>query len=169
MRIREATPADAERIREVHSTSITELGTQAYDHEQVKAWAAGCESADYMSGITADEVVFVVTDIDEIVMGFGSLTLAAPNNYDSEIEAEITGVYVHPTVAQQGIGTCIYTELEQQARANEIQSVGLSASLNAVSFYETHGFERIQEHTHEFSRHESTGVTGIVVEMKKEL
>lgn len=30
-------------------------------------------------------VVFVVADIDETVMGFGSLTLAAPDNYDSAI------------------------------------------------------------------------------------
>lgn len=114
-------------------------------------------------------VVFVVADIDETVMGFGSLTLAAPDNYDSAIGAEITGVYVHPTVAQQGIGTRIYTELEQRARANEIHSIGLSASLNAVSFYKMHGFEQVQEHTHEFSSHENTRVTGIVVEMKNEL
>lgn len=37
-------------------------------------------------------VVFVVADIDETVMGFGSLTLAAPDNYDSAIGAEITNL-----------------------------------------------------------------------------
>jgi hypothetical protein len=46
---------------------------------------------------------------------------------------------------------------------------GRPASLNAVPFYELHGYERVREHDHEFSGHGSTGVTGTVVEMKKEL
>lgn len=50
-----------------------------------------------------------------------------------------------------------------------VQMLSLSASLNAVPFYKAHGYERVREQSHEFSSHESTGVTGSIVEMKKRL
>ncbi len=166
MDVRDAVPSDAEAVREVHARSITELGRQAYSREQVDAWALRCESADYASAIESDDLVFVVAEADGRVVGFGSLRLE-PSERDSD--AEVTAVYVHPSVARQGVGTAIYTELEGQARARGVQSLGLSASLNAVPFYETQGYERVREAPHEFSAGESTGVTGTVVEMRKRL
>jgi putative acetyltransferase len=169
MRIREAVPADAESIRDVHYHSIVELGTEAYSQEQVDAWAQGCDSADYTAAIEADEVEFIVAEDDSAVVAFGSLKLAPADEYEADVDAEITGVYVHPSVARHGVGTHIYAELEQRARMHAVQMLGLSASLNAVSFYEAHGYERVREYSHEFSSHKSTGVTGMVVEMKKRL
>ncbi|WP_435157857.1 GNAT family N-acetyltransferase [Haladaptatus sp. DFWS20] len=64
----------------------------------------------------------------------------------------------------QRVGTEIYTELEQRARAKGAQTLGLSATQNAVPFYESHGYERMREYTHEFSSHEETGVTGTVID-----
>lgn len=168
MEIRDAKPSDAEAIRAVHSNSIKELGTEAYSEEQVDAWAQGCESADYTSAIEAEVMAFVVAEIDDDVMAFGSLKFVSPDEYEADVDAEVTGVYVHPSVAREGVGTRIYLELEERARAPDIQTLGLSASLNAVPFYEKHGYERVREYTHEFSSHESTGVTGVVIEMKKE-
>lgn len=169
MQLRDATPADAEAIREVHASAIRELGTQAYSPEQVEAWARGCESADYTSAIEADELEYIVAERDGDVLGFGSLKLAPPADYDATVDAEVTGVYVDPSVAREGIGTRLYTELEDRARAHGSGTLGLKASRNAVPFYEAHGYERVREHTHEFSSQESTGVTGVVVEMKKPL
>ena len=169
MRIRDAVPLDAEAIRTVHYKSIKELGTQAYSQEQVNAWAKGCESANYSGIIEADEVEYIVAETDGGVRAFGSLQLAVPNEYEADVDAEVTGVYVHPSVARQSVGTHIYSELERRARANDVQTLGLSASLNAVSFYEAHGYMRVREHTHEFSSHENSEMTGTIVEMKKEL
>lgn len=169
MRIRDAKPADSEAIREVHATSITELGREAYTDEQVAAWAQGCESADYTAAIEADEIEFIVAEGDDGVVGFGSLKLAPPDSYDAPVDAEVTGVYVHPSVAREGVGSRLYTELEQRARGHGVQHLGLLASRNAVPFYDSHGYERVTEQTHEFSSHESTGVTGVVVEMEKSL
>ena len=169
MRIRNAVPADAEAVRDVHYHSIKELGTEPYSQEQVDAWARGCESADYTAAIEAEKVEFVVADNDDTVVAFGSLKLTPPAGYEVDVDAEVTGVYVHPSVARQGIGTRIYTELERRARTSGVQMLGLSASLNAVPFYEAHGYERVREYTHEFSSHESTGVTGSIVEMKTKL
>lgn len=169
MRIRSAVPQDAEAIRDVHYRSIRGLGTRSYSQAQVDAWAKGCESADYSSSIEGEVVEFVVAEIDDDIVGFGSLKLDSPDGYESRAEAEVTGVYVHPSVSRRGIGTSLYEALERRARTHDVRTLGLSASLNAVPFYEARGFERVREYTHEFSNHVSTGVTGTVVEMAKEL
>jgi len=169
METRDAKPSDAEAVRAVHSSSIRGLGTEAYSEKQVNAWAQGCESTDYTSAIESEEFEFVVVEVDGKVVAFGSLKLASPEEYEADVDAEVTAVYVRPSVARDGVGTCIYSELERRARAQGIRTLGLSASLNAVSFYEKHGYKRVREYTHEFSSHESTGVTGAIVEMKKEL
>lgn len=169
MEIRDAAPADAEAVRGVHAASIEGLGPRAYSEEQVAAWARGCESADYTAPIESDDVAFVVAEDDEDVVAFGSLQFSAPEGYLANVDAEVTGVYVHPSVAREGVGTRIYDELERRARTRDVETLGLSASRNAVPFYEEHGYERVGEHTHEFSSHESTGVTGVVVEMTKDL
>lgn len=97
------------------------------------------------------------------------MKLNPPNEYEADVDAEVAGVYVHPSVTRQGVGTKIYSELERRARANDVRTLELSASLNAVPFYEIHGFEQGREHAHEFSSHENSGVIGTVVEMKNEL
>lgn len=169
MEIRDAKPSDAEAVRAVHSNAIRGLGTEAYTEEQVNAWARGCESADYTSAIESAELAFVVAEVDSEVVAFGSLKSVSPDACEADPDTEVTGVYVHPSVARNGIGTRIYLELEQRTRAQDVQTLGLSASLNAVPFYEKHGYERVREYAHEFSSRESTGMTGVIVEMKKEL
>jgi putative acetyltransferase len=165
--VREATVTDAEAVRQVHRRSIKGLGPEAYDPEQVRAWAAGCESADY-AGSIEDDGVFLVAERDGIV-GFGSLSLVAPGGYASDVDAEVTGVYVDPDVVRRGVGTALYRGLERRARERDVDRLGLLASRNAVAFYEDRGYERVRERDHEFSAHEATSVTGTVVEMVKPL
>ncbi|WP_435155471.1 GNAT family N-acetyltransferase [Haladaptatus sp. DFWS20] len=169
MRIREAMPADSDAVRRVHAESITVLGRDGYSREQVNAWAQGCESADYSAAIGSESRYYIVAEDERGVLGFGSFQYESPEGYEATVDAEITAVYVHPEVARDGVGSKIYTELERRAREKGIRVLGLSASLNAVPFYESHGYERVREHAHEFSSHESTEVEGIVVEMKKTL
>lgn len=168
MEIRAAEPTDADAVRRVHRASIEGLGPEAYDSEQVEAWASGCESADYASTIADDDVRFVVAERDGDIVGFGSLRLERLAD-ESTADAEITGVYVHPSVAREGVGTALLADLEREARERGRRLLGLSASLNAVPFYDHHGYERVETRTHEFSGHRSTGVEGTVVEMRKEL
>jgi putative acetyltransferase len=167
--VRDAQPADAEAIRAVHYESILGLGPATYDEEQVAAWAAGCETASYAESITDEEVVFLVGTREAVVVAFGSLRLTAPGDYEANPDAEVTGVYVHPRVARSGVGGRVYEELETRARDANVDRLGLSASRNAVAFYEQHGFERVRTRSHEFSPHAETGVIGEVVEMVKRL
>ncbi|WP_231190323.1 GNAT family N-acetyltransferase [Haladaptatus sp. DYF46] len=169
MRLREAVPSDSESVRGVHFESITELGLDGYTQDQVNAWAQGCKSASYATAIESDDFYYIVAEDDRGVVGFGSLKFDASGTYEVPIDAEVTAVYVHPTVAREGVGSTIYAELERQAREHGVQMLGLTASLNSVPFYESQGYEMVREHAHEFSSHESTNVEGQVVEMVRRL
>lgn len=169
MRLREAMPVDSESVRSVHFESITELGLDGYTQDQVNAWAQGCQSADYAMAIESEDFYYIVAEDDRGVIGFGSLKFDVPGTDEVSIDAEVTAVYVHPTVVREGVGSTIYADLEQQAREHGVQTLGLTASLNAVPFYESQEYQTVQEHAHEFSSHESTIVEGQVVEMVKQL
>lgn len=168
VRVRAATSADAEAIRRVHVDSITGLGTESYTERQVEAWAAGCETADYEAPVESPKMTCLVAERDAIV-GFATLDHTEPEEYVSDADAEVTAVYVTPNVARESVGSQLYTELEARARSHDFETLALSASRNAVPFYETHGYERVREYDHEFSAHLDTGVTGTVVEMVKQL
>lgn len=169
MRVREAVPEDVEAIRGVHYESIMSLGRASYSQKQVEAWAAGCAVADYQSTVESTDSYCVVAEEARGVVGFGTLSLGSPDDYEPAVDAEVTAVYVHPTVARDGVGTALYEDLETTAREKGNQTLGLTASRNAVPFYEDRGYERIREKDHEFSSHESTEVSGAVVEMRKDL
>lgn len=104
-----------------------------------------------------------------MLIGFGSILWDPEDDQHAEIGAEVTAVYVLSSVARSGVGTAIYSELEQRASSRGISTIGLSASLPAVPFYEENGFERVTKSNHEFSPHMETGITGTVIEMKKDL
>lgn len=169
MNVRDATPGDAEAVRQVHRASIEGLGPQSYDAEQVAAWAAGTESADYAAAIEADDLEFVVAEVAGELLGFGSLTVDPSGEYGEDVDAEVTAVYVLPSAARDGIGTEILGVLEERARERDAASLALSSSLNAVPFYDHHGYKEAATYTHEFSSHLDTGVEGEVVAMRKEL
>ncbi|WP_231184993.1 GNAT family N-acetyltransferase [Haladaptatus sp. DYF46] len=168
MRVRNATTDDVEAVRAVHAESIAELGREGYDERQVAAWAEGCESAEYTPAIEADAGTFVVAE-DVDVVAFGTVRFEPPKEHAAAVDGEVTGVYVHPSVARTGVGSAVLAELERRASEQGTRTLGLAASLNAVPFYEAHRYERVRECAHEFSSRESTGVTGTVVEMKKKL
>jgi len=161
--IREAVPDDSEDVRDVHLASIMELGGQRYDNTQVEAWAHDRDPDEYP--ITSGETYFLVAERNDQIVGFGQMKPEADEYFESTVGGEITAVYVRPSVSRQGIGTRIYTELEDEARRRGVTSLGLWASLNAVPFYEAQGYQRVTEHSHEFHG----DVEGTVVEMIKSL
>lgn len=166
--VREARPADTERMAAAHAAATVGLGRTAYDERQVRAWARGR----YEYPVEADDARVVVavgerTDgqgaaYDE-VLGFAELRFEA-GDYLAGVDGEVRAVYVHPAVARRGVGAALYADLERAAHEAGLGSLGLWASLNAVDFYERQGFDRVEEHEREFG----DGVTATVVEMHKQ-
>jgi putative acetyltransferase len=160
--VREAVAADARAIRDVHLASIEGLGGQSYTDEQVAAWAHDRDPSEYP--IESRDTHFIVAETEAGVVGFGWMRPDAGDYFQTDVEGEITAIYIRPSAARNGIGSRIYTELEERAVEEDIDSLGLWASRNAVHFYEAQKYRRVTEHVHEYN----DGVTLTLVEMKKQ-
>ncbi|WP_435063108.1 GNAT family N-acetyltransferase [Halobaculum sp. EA56] len=174
VRVREATPGDAAAVCRVHEASIRGLGPRAYDAEQVDAWAGDRSPGDY-DHLGDGDAYNIVAEVDGAVVGFGTL-VPEPPDYLSEPPAAlelpdgsgtvgaVEAVYVDPDRAGEGLGSALLADLEREARERGLRALGLHASLNAVGFYERHGYEREREVVHEFGG-DDCDVTGTVVEL----
>lgn len=159
--LRPATPADGEAIVDVHVASIRGLGPDAYDPAQVAAWAANKRPERYP--LESDSTRAIVAELeagDETedanpIVGFGWIDLES---------GEVTAVYVHPDYARRGVGRTILERLEAVARTAGLETLTLTASLNAVPFYERRGYERVER-----IEHETGGETLECVRMRREL
>ncbi|UCH37976.1 MAG: GNAT family N-acetyltransferase [Candidatus Bathyarchaeota archaeon] len=59
---------------------------------------------------------------------------------------KIKRVFIHPDYQRKGYGTLIMQKLEQQARANAIDTIRLSATSPSKPFFERLGYKLISEH-----------------------
>jgi putative acetyltransferase len=160
MQVRPATPEDALPVFALHVASIRALGPGGYDPDQVKAWAQKDHGPEGYP-IGDDDHHFVVAERAGEVAGFGDMV---PDSEEVDAEADVRAVYVHPRHAGQGVGAAILAGLEGYARGAGVASIEITASLNAVGFYERAGYERVREDSYD------TGGTELeVVVFRKEL
>lgn len=138
--IRVPTDADLAAIRQAHLAAIESFGPSAYDDAAVEAWAHTDDPPEDRYDLTTGH--WIVAERADAVVGFGHLDPEA---------GEIVAVYVHPDHARGGVGSAILAELEGYARGAGIEEVELTASLNAVSFYEQLGYAPQGAVTHETS------------------
>jgi N-acetylglutamate synthase-like GNAT family acetyltransferase len=152
--IRRATQEDKEAVWRVHGRAIRGTCAGHYSQEVIEVWAGRLRPEKYGEAIERYE--FFVAEEDGAVVGFGELGQEA---------GEIQGLYVSPDVAGRGVGWRLLSTLEERARAYGLESLRLTSSLNAVSFYERAGFKAVEELTQTIS----PGVERASVRMFKEL
>lgn len=140
--LREATSADAASIADVHEASICALGSDGYDDEQVRAWLSNAHPERYPLEEDGFRVVVADHEADGVV-GFGLLD-CEPAGRDDPLTGEIGAVYVHPNHARRGIGRAMLEALESAARDAGLETLVLTASRNAVAFYERQGYEGVE-------------------------
>jgi len=160
---REATAEDVDRICIVNRASIEELADGSYDEAQISAWLGGIGPELYP--VESADAYFLVAEREGEIVGFGWTKPDADEYFDAPVDGEITGLYVHPSIAGNGIGSRLYERLETFAREQDVDSLGLWASLNATAFYERHGYKQVTERTLEYEG----GVEVPVVGMRKRL
>lgn len=146
---RKGTPADGQAVVDLHASAIRELGITSYTSDQVESWSASLDPDGYP--FEEEGVHFVIAERGEEMVGFGELQL------DS---GEVAAVYVHPDHARTGVGRSILARLETTALQAGHESTVLTASKNAVPFYERMGYE-----VRESVDYESAG--GLVLECMK--
>ena len=159
--VREAEPIDVAAIAAVHAASVRGLAAAHYDGEQIASWSDS--SADDFS-LPDDGGQVVVAEATGSggsgaageVAGFGAIDLES---------GEVRAVYVHPDHAGEGVGSAILGKLEGRARVEGLADLHLAASLNAVPFYERHGWASTGPTVHEID----DGVELEAVKMEKSL
>jgi putative acetyltransferase len=148
-RARLARPADAPAILDLHVASIRAFGPQAYDDEQVAAWAAKDGGPErYPLDDPAHHLVVAEPgadnrDGDGQLAGYGHLV---PET-DDDGEGEVRAVYVHPEHAGSGVGTALLSHLEGYALGCGLDRLHLTASRNAVGFYRRRGYRVVRKAT----------------------
>jgi putative acetyltransferase len=89
---------------------------------------------------------------DKRVVGVGWVS-SAPDSYLGalDVDGELGGLYVDPAVSRAGVGTHLCDRLETVAVQRGCTRLGLWASLNAVPFYRTRGYQRGADRTIEYN------------------
>lgn len=153
--IRAAVAADAAALHRLHMEAIGAIGEWHYSAAQRRAWSGERTPQHYLAPI-ATRLMRVAqappthththtgtdTDTDSeatALLGFAQLDLAT---------GAVEAIYVRPAAQRLGIGKRLLQALESSASGAGAQVLWLDASLNAVPFYERHGFEALSAHEH---------------------
>lgn len=153
MNIRRATPEDVDEIRELHRSSIRQLCSASYSKQQIASWTGALQPERYLPAMERFE--FFVAEAGEVV-GF---CIVDPDS------AELNALYVHPGHSGRGVGSALMDHAESIARSRSVARLKVKSTLNAVTFYELHGFLQVRETVHV----NPAGLELPCVEMVKEL
>ncbi len=135
--IRPAHIADADRIHRIHTASIRALARSAYSSDLIESWAGHLRPALYLTPI--HEGRLWVVEAQGALVALGIL---------DEDHSEVKALYVAPDHARCGHGRRLLRHLEAEIqRAGHVQSQ-LSASKNAIAFYERMGYRVVGRAEH---------------------
>lgn len=128
--IRLARPDDLGAIARVHAAAIRGLCRGHYEPREIADWLA--PNPGMFVRLLRQATVFVAT-CDGDVVGFSAVAIG---------RREVRAVYVDPCAAGGGLGGRLLGRAERIARALGVRELHLAATLNAVAFYERHGWTR---------------------------
>lgn len=122
-------PADVPMLAAIFTAAIQELTGDDYSEDQQEAWASVADDEAAFGKKLAGELTLIAT-IQNSPVGFASLK---NNNH-------IDMLYVHPSVAGQGVGTMLCDALEKLAGARGTKTLSVDASDNALEFFRKRGY-----------------------------
>lgn len=142
----------------LHVAASRRLPGDHYTDEQVRDWADkrgdGPERYDTDDLVVAERVAqnegprtirsggFREKNGD--VVGFGEW---GHGDDDDDETGVVVACYVHPDHARTGVGTVLLERLHDELREAGYDRAELTSSLNAVAFYERHGYEEVERFT----------------------
>jgi GNAT superfamily N-acetyltransferase len=133
--IRQAWPADAPRLHELHTASVRTLCRAHYPPDVIDGWMMATRGPEnYAPPIERGEI-FVVEHGSRIV-GFGEA-----------VRGVVIAVYVDPGSVRQGVGSIIIRHALEVAGRGHDGAIRLESTLNAARFYERFGFREVERST----------------------
>ncbi|WP_407180893.1 GNAT family N-acetyltransferase [Bradyrhizobium sp. STM 3562] len=121
--------ADTPMLAAIFVAAIQELTGDDYGEAQQEAWAAVADDEVAFGKKLAGELTLIAT-MQNSPVGFASLK---GNN-------QIDMLYVHPSVAGQGVGAMLCEALERLAAGRGTKSLFVDASDNALDFFRKRGY-----------------------------
>lgn len=132
LQIRRAVPEDANTLSSLFDTAVRAVSDADYSVEEREAWRSSVSTETMREGLEDPDPITFVAEQEGVALGFATL--------DGSI---VRSVYVRPDAQGGGIGSALLSRLEREARRQGVKVLSLSASLNAVPFYEAQGYEPV--------------------------
>ena len=127
--LRPMLPADGPVLADIFRASIEGLTGEDYDEEQQAAWASSADDEAAFAARLAKELTLVAT-LQGAPVAFASL----------EGAGKIDMLYIHPSVAGQGVATMLLDALEKLATARGAERLTTDASDTAREFFRARGY-----------------------------
>lgn len=121
--------SDTPMLAQIFVAAIQELTGDDYNEAQQQAWAAAAEDEDAFGKKLGGELTLIAT-MQNSPVGFASLRGAD----------HIDMLYVHPSVAGQGVGAMLVDALEKLAGARGAKALSVDASDTAIDFFRKRGY-----------------------------
>ncbi|WFU14290.1 GNAT family N-acetyltransferase [Bradyrhizobium sp. CB3481] len=129
-------PADGSMLAAIFVAAIEELTGDDYSEAQQEAWAAVAEDEAAFGKKLAGQLTLIAT-IQNAPVGFASLKGAD----------HIDMLFVHPSVAGQGVATMLVDALEKLAGARGVKTLTVDASDTAEPLFRKRGYTAKQRNT----------------------
>lgn len=134
--LRPALPSDTGVLAAIAQAAIFELTGEDYDANQQEAWAARFDDEEALAQRLGDRLTLVATRGGEPA---GFIALADNRQIDL--------LYVHPTVAGEGVAALLCDAAEKLAAARGAKSLTVDASDTALGFFQKRGYVPRQRNT----------------------
>jgi putative acetyltransferase len=125
---------DHSQVRHVHTRAMRAHSGDALSDAELAACLDFIGSAAYSDHLLVEEVHGAFVD------GQLAGTASWLANSDDGKTARIASVLVDPMLARLGIGSRLLAEVERRAAQSGFHQLGASATMNAVAFFERHGY-----------------------------
>jgi putative acetyltransferase len=122
-------PADVPMLAAIFVAAVQEMTGDDYSEAQQEAWAEIADDEAAFGKKLASELTLIAT-LQNAPVGFVSLK---GNDH-------VDMLYVHPSVAGQGVGAMLCDALERLATARGTKTLSVDASDNALDFFRKRGY-----------------------------
>lgn len=131
MKVRKATLKDAEAILYLQIETIRSSNSVDYTCQEIDAWIAS-RCLEHMKWLVDHEHVWVAADSSNKIFGFGTLK-----------GNSVLQLFVAPQYQRRGIGSAIFTALEETGINNGFSEIVTESTITAVQFYKRKGFQEV--------------------------
>jgi putative acetyltransferase len=128
--------ADTPMLAVIFAAAVQELTGDDYSEAQQEAWASAADDEAAFGKKLAGQLTLIAT-LQNSPVGFASLKGAD----------HIDMLYVHPSVAGQGVASMLCDALEKLAGGRGAKKLTVDASDNAPEFFKKRGYVAIQRNT----------------------